>query len=296
MQRGAHLVVGELGALEVFLEERVVTLGGGIDQRGVRALDLRAHLVGDGGVGGATAIVELVRTVVDQVDVAAESVGGADRHRNRDRLARERLAKRIDRRLVGGVLLVHAVHDDQRRDAGRLDHLPGHLGADLHGPGGGDDEDGRVGNRERLDDLAGEVLEPGCVDEVHAVAVPVAVRDRQPDAHRVALLLGLVVEERGRLLGRPHALRRSGGVQQGLAEGRLAVVAVSDDGDGADAIRCGRRHGESTPNRTPGPKETNGSRSHRPSVGASGLAASRDHQDGFRQRVRRRSASTRRTW
>ena len=46
------------------------------------------------------------------------------------------------------------------------------------------------------------------------------------------------------MLRRTHALRRSGGVQQGFTEGRLAVVAVTDDGDGADAIRRGRRHGE----------------------------------------------------
>ena len=116
VQRGAHLLIRELGALEVLLEQRVVTLRSCVDQRGVRALDLRAHLVGDGGVGSAAAIVELVGAVIDEVDVAAESVGSPDRDRHRDRLARERLAQRVDRGLVGGVLLVHAVHDDERRE------------------------------------------------------------------------------------------------------------------------------------------------------------------------------------
>ena len=227
MQGGAHLLVGELGALEVLLEQRVVAFRGGVHQRGMGALDLRAHLVGNRRVGRAAAIVEGVGSVVDEVDVAAESVGRPDRDRDRDRLARERLAQRIDGGLVGGVLLVHAVDDDERGDAGRLDHLPGVLGADRHRSGCRDDEDGRVGDREPLDHLTGEVLEARGVDEVHAVAVPVAVRDREPDAHRVALLLGLVVEERGRLLGRSHPLGCSGGVQQRLTEGRLAVVAVT---------------------------------------------------------------------
>ena len=102
-------------------------------------------------VGCASAPVELVGTIVDEVDVATESVGRPDRHRNRDRRAGERLTQGVDCRLVRGVLLVHAVHDDERWNAGGLDHLPGHLGAHLHGPGRGDDEHRRVGDRERLD-------------------------------------------------------------------------------------------------------------------------------------------------
>ena len=254
MERCAHLLVGELGALEVLLEQRVVAFRGGIDKRGVCAFDLHTHLVGQRCVGGAAMLVEGVCTVVDQVDVAAEPVGGADRHRDSNGLAREGLAKRIHGRLVCGVLLVHTAHDDQSGNTGGLDHLPGHLGTDGYGPGGRDHEDRRVSDGEAFHNLAGEVLESRCVDEVHAVPIPVAMRDREPDAHRVALFLRLVVEERGRLLGRAHALGCSRGVQQRLAQCRLPVVAVSHDGDGADVIRGGRRHGESTPDRTPGPK------------------------------------------
>ena len=91
VQGGAHLIVGELGALEILLEQRVVALRGGVHQRGVSSLDLRAHLVGNRCVGCAAAIVEGVGSVIDEVDVAAESVGRPDRNGNRDRLARERL-------------------------------------------------------------------------------------------------------------------------------------------------------------------------------------------------------------
>src|ERR1019366_10686671 len=105
----------------VLLEEGVVTLRGRIDKGCMSTLDLRAHPVRHSGVGGAAAIVEGVRTVVDEVDVAAEAGGGTDGDRHCDRLARERLAKRVDGRLVGGVLLVHSVHDDERWDTGGLD-------------------------------------------------------------------------------------------------------------------------------------------------------------------------------
>ena len=206
-----------------------------------------------------------MRSVVDQVDVSHEPVGRPDRDGNRDRLARECLAQRVHRGLVGCVLLVHTVHDDERGDAGSLDHLPGHLGTHGDRAVGGDNQDGRVGDGQRFDHLTREVLEPRRVQEVDAVSVPVAVGDGQTDAHRVTLLLGFEVEQRGSLFGGPHALRCSRGVQQGFAESCLSVVAVPDDGDCADAIRCGRRHGESTPDRTPGHEGTNGSRSHDPS-------------------------------
>ncbi len=45
MQRCAHLLVGELGALEVFLQQGVVTFGRGVDESGVCAFDLGVHLV-----------------------------------------------------------------------------------------------------------------------------------------------------------------------------------------------------------------------------------------------------------
>ena len=212
--------------------------------------DLGPHLLGQRRVGRTPVLVEFVRAIVDEVDVAAKAVSGADRDRDRDRRAREALAERVDGRLVGGVLLVHAVDHDQGRHAGCMDHLPGHLRAHGNHPGRGDNQHRCVGNRERFDNLAGEVLKPRRVDEVHAVAVPVAVSDRKSDAHRVALLLRLEIEQRGPLFRGPNALRRTRGVQQRFAEGRLAIVAVTDDGDGTDAIRRGRRHGESTPDRT----------------------------------------------
>ena len=192
---------------------------------------------GNSCVRRASSPVELVGAIVDEVDVATEPVRRPDRHGDGDRLAVEHLAERVDGGLVRRVLLVHAVHDDERGNAGGLDHLPGHLCADLHAAGRRDDEHRRIRDRKRLDNLSCKVLEAGRVDEVDPVPVPVAVGDRESDAHRVALLFGLEVEERGGKLGRPHALRRSCGVEQRLTEGRLAVVAVPDDGDGSNAIR-----------------------------------------------------------
>jgi len=71
--------------------------------------------------------------------------------------------------------------------------------------------------------------------------------ERRTDAHRAPLLLGLVVEDGRALVGRAHARSRPGSMEQGLAKGCLAVVAVTDDGDGADAVGGGHRHGFGAP-------------------------------------------------
>src|ERR1019366_9382375 len=104
MESGAHFCVGERGALEVLLEKGFVALGRSIHEGGMSALDLGVHLVGCRGVRGSATVVESVRTVIYQIDVAAEPLRCSDRDRNRDRLARERLTERIHRRLVRGVL------------------------------------------------------------------------------------------------------------------------------------------------------------------------------------------------
>ena len=247
VQRPADLVVGELGAAEVLLDERVVGLRGGVDERAVGALHLGAHRLGEVGVARPAAGLELVRAVVDEVDVAGEVAGAADRHRHGDGLAVEGVAERVDGRLVRRVLLVHLVDHDQGGQVARGDHLPGQLGADRHAPAGADHQHRGVGGGERRGELAGEVLEPGNVDEVDAVPVPVEVGERGADAHRAALLLGLVVEDRGALVGGAHPGGGPGGVQQRLAEGGLAVVAVTDHGDGPDPIRRGHRHGQELP-------------------------------------------------
>jgi hypothetical protein len=46
VEGAAHLVDGELGALEVLLQQGVVGLGGGVDERRVGPLHLGAHVLG----------------------------------------------------------------------------------------------------------------------------------------------------------------------------------------------------------------------------------------------------------
>ena len=157
-------------------------------------LDLRAHHVGELGVTDPAARLEPMRAVIDEVDVPGEVPRAADGHGDRDRLAVEGVAQRVDRRLVRRVLLVHLVDDDQGRQVARRDHLPGELGADGHAATGSDDEHHRVGSGERRGELPGEVLEAGHIDEVDAVPVPVEVRQRRADAHRA----GAAPRARGR--------------------------------------------------------------------------------------------------
>ncbi len=126
----------------------------------------------------------------------------------------------------------------------RHDHLPGELRTHWDGAARSDHEHRGVRRGECCRKLAGEVLEAGNVDEVDAVAVPVEVSQRRTDAHRAALLLRLVVEDGGALLRRAHPRGRPGDVEERLAQGRLAVVAVADHSDGPDSVGRRHRHGQ----------------------------------------------------
>src|ERR1035437_2926446 len=62
-------------------------------------------------------------------------------------------------------------------------------------------------------------------------------------ARAAALLIEFVVQDRGALIGRPQPRRCPRGVEQSLAQRGLALVAMADDGNGADPFRRRHRHG-----------------------------------------------------
>ena len=107
MERGSHLLIAELGALQVFLEERVVTLCSRIHQRRMRTFNLRAHLVGNRRVGRSTAFVERVHSVVDEIEDRLRKAGAKPVRREGEREGRWVLLDYVD-------IVVHVQHAEER--------------------------------------------------------------------------------------------------------------------------------------------------------------------------------------
>ena len=96
---------------EVLLEHAVVGLGGRLEQ----LVPPPGHLVGQLGRDrdlDLLAALELPGLAVDEVDVAAEGLRGADREVERRDLVAERLAQRIERRARIRVLAVALVEHE----------------------------------------------------------------------------------------------------------------------------------------------------------------------------------------
>ena len=95
-----ELGVGDLLLAEVLLEHVVVGLGRRLEQLVPAPRDLVGELVGDRDLD-LLAALEPLGLAMDEVDVAAERVRGADRDVERRDLVPERLAQRVERRAAG---------------------------------------------------------------------------------------------------------------------------------------------------------------------------------------------------
>ena len=86
--RGEHLLLGDLLALEVLLHDRVVEVSEGLDELGTVLLDLVLEMIGAvlDAHGLAVVAVEVVGLAVEQVDDALVVVLGADRVVDHDAL------------------------------------------------------------------------------------------------------------------------------------------------------------------------------------------------------------------
>ena len=241
VHRRLDLGVGERLALEVLLHELVGRLGGGLDE-GVapRVLD-PLELGGDGHLGRLAVLVD-GGVLLDDVDVAAERIGGADREVDGRDLRAESGLQLVERRVVVRVLAVHLVDEDQARQPARVGELPDLLGADLDAGGGIDHHDGRVDRGERLDHIGLEVGVAGRVDDRDAGALVLDRADGEVDALPALLLVGVPVERgRARLHG-AEPVDRAGIEEHRLCEARLAGATVGDEGDVPDPVGGGRLH------------------------------------------------------
>ena len=118
MEARVELGVRDLLLAEVLLEHAVVRLGGRLEQLVPPPGDLVGQLRRDRDLD-LLAALELPRLAVDEVDVAAEGLRGADREVERRDLVAERLAQRIEGRPRIRVLAVALVEDEARGGRGR---------------------------------------------------------------------------------------------------------------------------------------------------------------------------------
>ena len=121
VEAGVQLGVGDLLLAEVLLEHGVVRLGRGLEQLVAAPGDLVGELGRDRDLD-LLAALEPVGLAMDEVDVAAEGVGGADREVERGDLVAEGRAERVEggaRVRVLAVALVEHEAGSRARSRGR---------------------------------------------------------------------------------------------------------------------------------------------------------------------------------
>ena len=245
MEARVELGVGDLLALEVLGHHVVVGLGGRLEQLVAAGRDLAGQLVRDRDLDFLAAL-ERVRLAMDEVDVAAEPVGLADREVERRDLVAEPLAHGVEGGRRVGVLPVALVQEEAGRPAGRAAEADGRLQSGPDAGRGVDDEERTVGGREAGDDLGHEVRVARGVDERDPRRVVLERGNGEAQRLLALLLLGLVVEMGGSVVDPAEALDGAGPKEELLGERRLAGAGVAGQDDaaevgGVDALHRHRR-------------------------------------------------------
>ena len=227
-----QLVVGDVLALEVLGQHLVVGLGGGFEELVAPAGDLVGHVVGDRDLDLVVA-VPAIGLAVDEIDVAAERLAGADGQLDRGDLVPERGAERVERDGRIGVLAVALVDEEAGRGVRRPRERDGLLEAGLDATGGVHDQERAVGSGEALDDVGDEVRVAGRVDQGDPGPVVLERPDREAQRFLALLLLGFEVEVGGPVIDLAQAWDGPGLEHELLRERRLAGAGMAGQDDAA---------------------------------------------------------------
>src|SRR6185503_8826971 len=148
--------------------------------------------------------------------------------------ALEPAAHRLQRTEEVRALAIEPVDHD---GAGQIElggELPDLLGLHLHAGHRVDDDDRGLDHAQARARVRDEVTVARCVDDVHAVALPVTVGHRGVDRYLPLDLVGIEVRGGAAVVDLAEARHRAGGVQHGFYQGGLAHAAMTDDTDVAD--------------------------------------------------------------
>ena len=226
-----------------FGQHVVVGLGGGLEELVAAPGDLRLELGRDRDLDFLAA-VPLPGLAVDEVDVARELLGRADREVERRDLVAERRAQGVQGGRGVGVLAIALVDEEARRAAVGAAHPDGGLQPGIHPAAGIHHEDHPVDRGDALDDLGDEVRVAGRVDEGHPRAIVVERGDREAQGLVALLLLGLEVERARAVVDAAEARGRAGPEKESFGERRLAAAGVpgQDDAPKVREVNALRRH------------------------------------------------------
>ena len=236
--RGLDALGRDLGLLEDQLDELVVVVGDLLEQVLARGRGLVGEVGGD--LDDLLLLAEVVlvddRLVLDEVDDAAEVALGADRQLDRHRVRAEAVDHRLHAALEVGADAVHLVDVGDARDVVLVGLAPDGLGLRLDAGDGVEQRDGAVEHAQRALDLDREVDVAGRVDDVDAVAVPLAGGRGGRDRDAALLLLLHPVHRRRALVDLAHLVGAAGVVEDALGRRRLAGVDVGHDPDVAGLL------------------------------------------------------------
>ena len=166
------LVFGEGAFLEVFVEECLVILGGGLGQACLHFREGAFEILGNGDGFFLRLVGEAVAGLFERVDVADHFVSFHDRDLDRRDLARVFFGERGDGAFVVGVFLVRAVDEDDHGDLCFQAGVDALFGTDGKRSRRARDDERAACRAERLVAFPFEVIEPGNVEEVEFDSVP----------------------------------------------------------------------------------------------------------------------------
>ena len=245
-EAGLQLGVADLLAVEVLGQHVVVGLGGGLEELVAATSHLRLQLGRDRDLGLLLA-VPLPGRAMDEIDVAAERLGGPDREVEWRDLGAEGRPERVEDRRRIGVLAIRLVDEEAGRPSPRPTLGDGGLQAGLDAAGGIDHEQRAVAGRKAGHDLGHEVGIARGVDHGHDRAVVVERGHGRAERLAPLLLLGLVIERRGAVVDLAQPGDGPGLEQEVLGERRLAGAGMAGQDDASEMrqVNVLRRHAAS---------------------------------------------------
>ncbi len=235
-----HVLAGQEALFEVLLQQDVVVFRRRLGEGELHLLVVAAIFLGHRDLLGPR-VREVIRLPGERVGVARHllAVHDGDLDGREQRLVF--FAERRNCRGIVGILLIHAVDEDDDGFFGAQAQLKRLLGAHRHRAVRTRHNDRRAACTQRLGYLPFEIIETGHVDQVDLDVLPGDGGNGERDAHLARDLLFVKVGDGRAVLHLAHSLDDAAVEQHRFKECGLAFAAVPDDGHVAD-IFCRNAH------------------------------------------------------
>ena len=200
--------------LEVLLEQGIVGLGDGLDEREPRGGDRAGELDGGGVDDELPARVEMMRPASQEIHEAAEALTVADRQVKLHHADSEHLLELAGAGVVVRALVIHLVGDRGEPESVLSRVAVRALGADPYPVLGIQHQHGVVGGGDRTLHLAREARVARRVQDGELGVVPAKRADRGRDARAAVLLFGEPVHEGGAVVDATEPVDHACGQKQ----------------------------------------------------------------------------------